>query len=137
MSKYSEWTDEQVNEATFGAKGWSKIKSIYDGSELWIKQESDDSVWCDCLHSVPDYTHDWRLCGELLEEMLVLDVTLLAVADEKTWIINWLGEQFCDLHEIETNSPKRSICEGWLEWNEVNYESFVGDSDHEHDDRIL
>ncbi len=78
MIDRSGWTDEQVNEAIFKAKGWVKVD--YYGVIAWSQcperypkprgtENEFDGIVDTVITSIPDYTHDWRLAGELLEEM--------------------------------------------------------------------
>ena len=66
MTDYSSWTDEQVNEAIFKAKGWEKLPP--PAFPEW-QRPTKIGVGTWWFKNIPDYTHDWRLCGELLEEM--------------------------------------------------------------------
>ena len=68
MTDYSSWTDEQVNEAIFKARGWEYIP--YPEILAWQRPAENEFGCVDMWYAeVPNYTHDWRLCGELLEEM--------------------------------------------------------------------
>ena len=105
MTDYSSWTDEQVNEAIFKAKGWKWFK--YDDGihniATWINPTIHSSA-----KEIPDYTHSWDLCGELLEEMGEL-VSLECFAGN--WIFAVNGHEFAT-----SDSPKRAISEGYLPW---------------------
>jgi hypothetical protein len=88
MTDYSGWTDEQVNEAIAKAKG---------------RTHPADFI---------DYTHDWRLCGELLEEtMNGTPVDVGNVTDG--YMVSW----GCS-YDIICRDLKRAICEAWLAWKE-------------------
>lgn len=112
MTDYSGWTDKKVNEAIFKAKGWVKLE--FPAFPKWQRPiragEVDEfgkgvTVWYEL---VPDYTHSWELCGELLEE-IGEQVSLECFAG------NWI---LCvDGHEMATSeNPKRAGSEGYLKW---------------------
>ena len=107
MTDYSSWTDEQVNEKIAKKKGWMKLG--YPAVPEWQKPGERS------YNGAPDYCHDWRLCGELLEEMVVADVILIAYEKSK-WIVNWWDA--AGLQEIDGDNPKRLICEARLAWRE-------------------
>lgn len=122
MSKYSKWTNEQVNEMIFEAKGWQKYLSD-NKTTIWIKCKPEDSVWFDDCWNAPDYTHDWRLCGELLEEIghHASVVNLQCDHTGYTCYIRRYPTSTAKLIATHSNdTPFRSICEGWLEWEENN-----------------
>jgi hypothetical protein len=96
-------TDEQVNEAIFRKHGGDFCEECGE----WVNFDGDG------YPAPPDYTHSWELCGELLEEMVVADVTLIA-HEKSAWCVNWWDAD--GLHEIEGDNPKRLICEAWLPW---------------------
>ena len=58
MKDRSSWTDEQINEEIAKKKGTYRPKTFLHFLGVW----SD-------IPYIPDYTHDWRLGGELFEEM--------------------------------------------------------------------
>ena len=109
MTDYGGWTDEQINEAIFKAKGW-----VFAGKLSLCGWYRDTSKGRENLFdsTPPDYTHDWRLAGELLEEMKC-DVYFYKdpETDEELWALEKRVEWQPGL--------KRAICEAWLAWKGV------------------
>jgi hypothetical protein len=117
MTDYSKMTDEQINEAIFKAKGWVELPP--PAAPPW-QRPSDGGV--ESWHSSfpPDYIHDWRLCGELLEEMYAGGGEPSLRSDDT---FGW----HCSAQIQKANSmgigvfattPLRAICEAWMEWSE-------------------
>jgi len=112
MTDYSGWTDEQVNEAIFKAKGWVALPP--PAVPMWqrpTKSDVDSRFWY--FSFPPDYTHDWRLCGELLEEMKEADVNLQYYPTLNKWGCEWIQNSY-EIVEVESDTPQRAICEAWL-----------------------
>lgn len=105
MTDRSKWTDEQINEAIAKAKGWV----YYKPTKTWGRRETADQIH----GSLPDYTHDWRFAGELLEEMAEAGLEASLCFDDT---IGWF------LKAKFGKPPQRAICEAWLAWKdkEVN-----------------
>lgn len=114
MTDYSSWTDEQVNEAIFKAKGWEKLPP--PAFPEW-QRPTKIGVGTWWFKNIPDYTHSWELCGELLEEMQPADVDLMYFMSLNKWGVDWLDNDEVE-HELYAPTPKRAICEAWLAWKE-------------------
>ncbi len=129
-------TDEQLNEAIFKAKGWMKLE--FPAFPKWQRPIRDGEVdefgkgvtgWYEL---VPDYTHDWRLAGELLEEMGNAitdgwefssehsDMDGLELLKWRVWMIRFTDDP-ADFRSVcgEADTPQRAICEAWLAWKEL------------------
>lgn len=119
-------TDEQVNEAIFKAKWWSCNKDAPVDNDIWVNKISLHGIPVNIFSSdIPDYTHNWRLAGELLEEMPGACVA-------RDGIDGWYcGFGFSDYIDVyfemgrgdfgsEADTPQRAICEAWLAWKEGN-----------------
>jgi len=116
MTDYSTMTDEQVNEAIFKAKGWAHGKTTPSlNFKCWYKKLPDGFI--DTESDVPDYTHSWELCGELLEEMKSADVDLMYFKTLNKWGVDWLDNDEVE-HQCVADTPLRAICEAWLPWRE-------------------
>jgi len=66
---------------------------------------------------IPDYTHDWRLAGELLEEMKFAFVDLVFDTGLNIWDCSWIDND-CVPNMFSSPTPQRAICEAWLAWKE-------------------
>jgi len=110
MTDRSEWTDEQVNAEV----------AIQNG-QAWIYEINGETKWGDGKGSwqpfPDDYTHDWRLAGELLEEMKFTDVTLYYQVLRDKWGIGWM-DSLRSHHSLFCSTPQRAICEAWLAWKD-------------------
>lgn len=129
MTDFSKWTDEQVNEAVFKANGWVKLP--FPAIPKW-QRPSKDGVEYWYISLIPDYTHDWRRCGELLEEMGDAikdgwefscehsDLDGLEPLKWRVWMTRFTDnpEDFRSVCAISDN-PKRAIAEGYLMWLEA------------------
>ena len=109
MTDYSGWTDEQVNEAIAVKRGWVLHSCVGCNHDWWMTPDGGvDYNQTD----PPYYTHDWRLCGELLEEtMNGTPVDVGNVTDG--YMVSW----GCS-YDIICRDLKRAICEAWLAWKE-------------------
>ncbi len=116
MTYYSKMTDAEINEAIFKAKGWREIYSVFEKS-VWRKDEGNENLWSTSLADLPDYTHSWELCGELLEEMKSADVDLMYFKTLNKWGVDWLDNDEVE-YERDADTPQRAICEAWLAWRE-------------------
>ena len=98
MKDRSSWTDEQINEAIAKAKGyvWAEW--------AWVEPISRN------VAGPTDYTHDWQLAGELLEDMQLYQSVWKT---QKGWICAKFGEI-----TGRASTPQRAICEAWLAWKE-------------------
>jgi len=105
MTDFSKWTDERINEAIFKSKGWVKLP--YPAYPKW--QRPTPEYTFSHFGAIPDYTHDWRLAGELLEEM---KCDVYFYKDHET------DEELLALEKRVEWQPglKRAICEAWLAW---------------------
>jgi len=92
---YSKMTDEQINEAIFSLQ----IGNYPVGYRA-------------LLIGKYDYTHDWRLCGELLEEMKDIGGALIYLDNVPKW------ECLSKVTWFAADTPQRAICEAWLAWKE-------------------
>jgi len=59
--------------------------------------------------AIPQYTTDWRLAGELLEEMAT--PMLKRSVEPNKWVCGNFNLQSAD-------TPQMAICLAWLEWSE-------------------
>ena len=108
MKDRSSWTDEQINEAVAIKKGWKKERVLVGLSVERVQ-------WTNGVLSLPqppNYTNDWNLCGELLEEMPLPSLT------QRVYLLDWACWRYDRLEATKANTPKRAICEEWLEWEE-------------------
>ena len=104
-------TDKELNEAIFKAKGWEFGRiSPHLNITAWRKVLPDGYI--DTEDYVPDYTHDWRLCGELLEEMGQSGEVELSKYRDK-WQVD-----IPHMPTVYADTPQRAICEAWLAWKE-------------------
>lgn len=117
MADYSKMTDEQVNEAIFKAKGYTKSRSAFDEEIMWLKPIEGEAYTFDCRYDIPDYTHSWELCGKLLEEMMTADVSLMYFKTLNKWGVDWVDNDGVE-HQVVADTPKRAICEARLAWEE-------------------
>ena len=120
MTDYSKMDDNELNEAIFKAKGWAKVQQ-FTVAYIWQKTDwSPDrkTTTVTILNDVPDYTHDWRLAGELLEEMKGSFVDLMHVVDLNEWECSWVGDDGVP-DTAFAPTPQRAICEAWLAWKEA------------------
>lgn len=79
--------------------------------------EKGDLAQLPCRADIPDYTHSWELCGELLEEMQPADVDLMYFMSLNKWGVDWVDNDDVE-HEVVADTPTRAICEAWLAWRE-------------------
>ncbi len=105
MTDYSKMTDDELNEAIAIKKGWSRYIH-HDENGLWDEwytPRHKPSIY----NQIPKHTHDWRLAGELLEEMP-------GSVELGRCIRGW----YCMLRYslVFAQTPQRAICEAWLEW---------------------
>jgi hypothetical protein len=96
MTDYSKMDDNELNEAIAVKLGWRKGRVLV-GLSVEHTRWADGNVQ---QRSAPDYTHDWRLAGELLEELPASTRMRL----------------MCMSHNKST--MKRHICVEWLAWKE-------------------
>lgn len=106
MTDYSKMTDEELNDAIAVKRGWSGE---------FIK---DSKGFVVTTSPVGNYTHDWRLAGELLEEMKeeYHDCHLYWNPFTKMWTVQTAFVQQGDYHLFIHSTPQRAICEAWLAW---------------------
>lgn len=116
MTDYSVWTDEQVNEAI--------------AQRIWAHTLMTFKQWDDIL-ARSDYTHDWRLCGELLTEMsdAILDGWELSCEHSdmdgtepmkwRVWMTRFTNDpaDFRSFHG-EADTFIRALDNCWLAWKE-------------------
>ncbi len=111
MTDYSKMTDDELNEAIFKAKGWIKLPP--PASPNWQRPTANgvEHWW---FKNILDYTHDWRLAGELLEEMKHNEVSLeyFLTPVEKWECQVALRGTLVEAYFADT--PQRAICEAWL-----------------------
>ena len=115
MTDYSQMTDEQINEAIAVKRGWRRATHNDENGiwDEWFTPRGTRSIY----NRYPQYTHDWRLAGELLEEMLNCslrrwgDKWCCGFYDDKGYLINQ-----ATVHD----TPQRAICEAWLAWKEAD-----------------
>ncbi len=108
MIDYSNWTDEEINEAIFEVKGYKKTQHSF-----WVKHEQNGTLMSASFGDLPDYVHDWMLCGELWEEI-------------PNYVLNRRGDRwYCgardDIGYLSnqdslSDTPKRAICIAYLIW---------------------
>ncbi len=112
MTDFSGWSDKEINEAIFRSKGWFIVEQPFSHWE-----DSNGSTWY--LEPI-DYTHDWRLCGELLEEMKdeYHDLHLFWQPFAWMWVVQVSKVQLGDYKIFRSANPQRAICEAWLAWKE-------------------
>jgi hypothetical protein len=125
-------TDEQVNERIAKAKGWNFQLCGECNHEWW--QMPDGGV--DYNQSdPPQYTSDWRLAGELLEEVSKTPNWDVSVNWEQVdendehnndyrWIVYFTywdadPDNFKSYKSVSFDNPQRAICEAWLQWKGI------------------
>lgn len=107
-------TDEELNEAIALKRGWL-LKTCACGCpgcrDWWMTPDGGvDYNQTD----PPDYTHDWRLCGDLLEEMAMDGGGLSFMVK---WHVDYkAGHNTYKM--VSADTPQRAICEAWLAWKE-------------------
>ena len=101
MKDRSSWTDEQINEEIAKKKGTYRPKTFLHFLGGW----SD-------IPYIPDYTHDWQLGGELLEEIP------FPFLHQRTVKLDWVCSRYDSYTAVTAPTPLRAICEEWLEWEE-------------------
>lgn len=113
-------TDDELNEAIFKAKGWVKLS--FPAFPKWQRPiragEVDEfgkgmTVWYEL---VPDYTHDWRLCGELLEEMAADNLTTELLHLGHDWTCIARRGRSTLIADAISDSPTHAIAECGLKW---------------------
>jgi len=112
MTDYSGWTDEQVNEVIAVKRGW-KSENFQMPSNDYRKgwyQPYPFPYQENIIFNPPPFTHDWRLAGELLEEMK--GITTFFYDENHRWCCVMDGTYYY------TYTPQRAICEAWLVWKE-------------------
>jgi len=72
--------------------------------------EKGDKEQLPCRAAIPDYTHSWELCGELLEEMP--STVELGRNSGGGW------DCIYGYTLTAAPTPQRAICEAWLAWKE-------------------
>lgn len=99
MTDFSKYTDKQINEAIFEAKGWTRegVRE-FKGKQYTLWKNPDPTDYGQYAGGEDDYTHDWRLAGELLEEL---------PADVRARVV--IGNR---------ENMKRNACIEWLGWKE-------------------
>lgn len=113
MTDRSEWSNEEINEAIFKAKGWvDQVKEL-----IWTRGIAPD---IETTREIPDYCEDWQLSGELMEEM---PGVCLSRNGTGKWYCDFNNEDYIDVNfsfdfEIGYDNPKRAIAEKYLEWRE-------------------
>lgn len=131
MSDYSEMTDEELNGAIALKQGWL-LKTCACGlpsyHDWWMTPDGGVDY---SQTDPPDYTHDWRLCGDLLEEMGNAitdgwefssehsDMDGLEPLKWRVWMTRFTDDP-ADFRSVcgEADTPQRAICEAWLAWKE-------------------
>lgn len=127
MTDFSKWTDKQINEAIFEAQGWTRVvrefKSDGHKQQYTLWKNPDPADYGQYTGAPDDYTHDWRLAGELLEEMPADITTLSKYDDSADGSDYWeciTGNALTEFRVTGVSeNPKRSICEAWLAWKGV------------------
>jgi len=100
-------TDDEINERIAIKKGWKRLAIDVEG---YFRPDGINKYQYE--RRVPDSTTDWRLAGELLEELL--DNEQLVTIEHNTWHSGYAISQtdkdkFCP-------TLMRAIAEYWLEW---------------------
>jgi len=110
-----------INARIAKAKGWTQyITYDEDGiSEDWYTPNNKHSIF----GRIPKYTTDWRLAGELLEEMATNNDGKEEGYNEVIIWKNrgnnkWYCELSCFMKPFEADTPQMAICLAWLEWSE-------------------
>jgi len=104
-------SDSELNELIRINKGTIEISARTDG--YWINAAQTNVMY------IPDYTHDWRLCGELLEEIGHNSSVVNCQADHTGY--------YCYVRKYPTSTARlimthsntslcRAICEAYAEW---------------------
>ena len=119
MTDFSTWTDEQINEAIAIKQGWVIDEYLIGDTRVREGKSSQGKV-CVCPDELPDYTHDWQLCGELLKDMKVADVILLYCPGANKWACDWnhwvQGSYETESEQADTS--QRALCQAWLAWKD-------------------
>lgn len=121
MTDFRKWTDKQINEAIFEAKGWTREGTReFEGKQYTLWKNPDPTDYGQYTGAPDNYTHDWQLAGKLLEE-LPADVTTLSKYDDSVDGSDYwecvTGNALTGFSIIcVSENPKRAICEAWLAW---------------------
>jgi len=91
-------------------KGWKHHECFECNHEHW--QTPDGGISFNQTDP-PQYTTDWRLAGELLEEMENVTLNHFDVIDWK-----WQCSCFYSKFSALADTPQMAICLAWLEWRE-------------------
>ena len=100
---YSKMTDEELNEAILELKDPTFLHG-----EIYCQGKAEYGALYAQQWRNADYTHDWRLAGELLEE---LPTGFRVWKTHKQWICAKINSYW-----RASNTPQRAICEAWLAW---------------------
>jgi MoaA/NifB/PqqE/SkfB family radical SAM enzyme len=110
-------TDQEINEAIAVKRGWKREFSLMGDCYEWNQYDKDSKYICGGEYSTPDFANDWRLAGELLEEIIEIDgsieivhVTFLVKGYRISCHVNDDGDVY--------GSPTRAIAEAWLEMHQ-------------------
>ena len=107
MTNYSKMSDEEINGAIAQKRGWHFSECIDCGIEYW---ETPDGGIDYNQSDPPNYTHNWNLCGELLEEIP------FPFLHQRTVKLDWVCSRYDGYTAVTAPTPLRAICEEWLEW---------------------
>ena len=96
-----------INARIAEKKGWTYERCVVCNGKHWY-----DNVKY-IQKNPPSYTTDWRLAGELLEEMENVTLNHFDVIDWK-----WQCSCFYSKFSALADTPQMAICLAWLEWSE-------------------
>ena len=122
--------NNELNEKIAILRGWvlhphEKLGSMYDPTVKWYNPKTNQTLW---THD-PDYCGDWKLAGELLDDMADNGYCpALIFDDDGHWSVSTDGNQTinfespCDVHtsffvkkEDWRDTPTRAIAEAWYD----------------------
>ena len=110
MTDYSKMSDKELNGVIAEKRGWEFYECIDCGIEYWISPDGGIDY---NQSDPPDYTRDWRLCGELLAE--IPNCSLRRWGDK--WCCGFYDDNGYLKNQANVfDSPLRAICEAWLPW---------------------
>lgn len=110
MTDFSKMDDESLNGWIAKKLGWRYWDCVDCHTEYWITP--DGGVDYNQVDP-PDYCTDWKLAGELLEEMRGDICHIWQPGDIEQWICSPKGKRF---EPKIADTPQRAICEAWCEW---------------------
>ena len=112
-------THNEINERIAIKKGW-KIQDMGIGSTPLLEAISPYGQYRAYPEELPQYTTDWRLAGELLEEIGHKSSVINVQADHTGYAV-YVRKYPTDTAKLimyHADTPQMAICLAFLEWSE-------------------